>query len=68
MTGASGLSVVDSSVRAPPSPGGVHREMYRKQLWTMRQYAGYATAAESNARYRYLLDHGQTGMKPNPRA
>src|SRR5690348_11080901 len=41
---------------------GVHREMYRKQLWTMRQYAGYATAKESNERYRYLLEHGGTGL------
>ena len=36
--------------------------MYRKQLWTMRQYAGYASAKESNERYRYLLDHGSTGL------
>src|SRR6266568_2259577 len=41
---------------------GVHREMYRKQLWTMRQYAGYATAKESNERYRYLLQHRSTGL------
>jgi methylmalonyl-CoA mutase, N-terminal domain len=45
-----------------PYARGVHREMYRKQLWTMRQYAGYATAKESNERYRYLLDHGGTGL------
>src|SRR3954470_3376438 len=44
-----------------PYARGVHREMYRKQLWTMRQYAGYATAKESNERYRYLLAHGGTG-------
>ena len=36
--------------------------MYRKQLWTMRQYAGYASAKESNERYRYLLAHGGTGL------
>ena len=36
--------------------------MYRKQLWTMRQYAGYASARESNERYRYLLEHGSTGL------
>ncbi len=36
--------------------------MYRGRLWTMRQYAGFASAAESNARYRYLLDRGQTGL------
>src|SRR6187455_635244 len=41
---------------------GVHREMYRKQLWTMRQYAGYASAKESNERYRYLLSQGGTGL------
>jgi methylmalonyl-CoA mutase N-terminal domain/subunit len=45
-----------------PYTRGVHREMYRKQLWTMRQYAGYATAKESNERYRYLLEHGGTGL------
>src|SRR6478672_3745535 len=45
-----------------PYTRGVHAEMYRKQLWTMRQYAGYATAQESNARYRYLLEHGSTGL------
>src|SRR4051794_27565763 len=45
-----------------PYTRGVHREMYRKQLWTMRQYAGYATAKESNERYRYLIDHGATGL------
>ncbi len=36
--------------------------MYRGRFWTMRQYAGYATAEESNQRYRYLLEHGQTGL------
>jgi methylmalonyl-CoA mutase, N-terminal domain len=41
---------------------GVHREMYRKQTWTMRQYAGYASAKESNERYRYLLARGGTGL------
>jgi methylmalonyl-CoA mutase N-terminal domain/subunit len=41
---------------------GVHREMYRKQFWTMRQYAGYASARESNERYRYLLSKGGTGL------
>src|SRR5215208_5706878 len=45
-----------------PFTRGVHREMYRKQLWTMRQYAGYASAKESNERYKYLLDHGSTGL------
>ena len=45
-----------------PFTRGVHREMYRKQLWTMRQYAGYASAKESNERYRYLLAQGGTGL------
>ncbi len=45
-----------------PYTRGVHREMYRKQLWTMRQYAGYASAKESNERYRYLLSKGTTGL------
>ena len=45
-----------------PYTRGVHGEMYRKQLWTMRQYAGYASAKESNARYKYLLGHGSTGL------
>jgi methylmalonyl-CoA mutase, N-terminal domain len=45
-----------------PYARGVHREMYRKQTWTMRQYAGYASARESNERYRYLLSKGSTGL------
>jgi methylmalonyl-CoA mutase, N-terminal domain len=45
-----------------PYTRGIREDMYRGRLWTMRQYAGFATAAESNARYRYLLDHGQTGL------
>jgi methylmalonyl-CoA mutase N-terminal domain/subunit len=45
-----------------PYTRGVHREMYRTQLWTMRQYAGYASAKESNERYRYLLSRGGTGL------
>ncbi|HEY1297761.1 MAG TPA: methylmalonyl-CoA mutase family protein [Chloroflexota bacterium] len=45
-----------------PFTRGVQASMYRGRLWTMRQYAGYASAEESNARYRYLLDRGQTGL------
>jgi methylmalonyl-CoA mutase, N-terminal domain len=45
-----------------PYTRGVQATMYRGRLWTMRQYAGYATAQESNARYRYLLERGQTGL------
>ena len=45
-----------------PYTRGPHREMYRKQNWTMRQYAGYASAKESNERYRFLLSKGSTGL------
>jgi methylmalonyl-CoA mutase N-terminal domain/subunit len=45
-----------------PFTRGVQPSMYRGRLWTMRQYAGYASAAESNRRYRYLLEQGQTGL------
>jgi methylmalonyl-CoA mutase N-terminal domain/subunit len=45
-----------------PYTRGVQATMYRGHLWTMRQYAGYATAEESNRRYRYLLAEGQTGL------
>lgn len=45
-----------------PFTRGVQPTMYRGRLWTMRQYAGYASAAESNERYRYLLQQGQTGL------
>jgi methylmalonyl-CoA mutase N-terminal domain/subunit len=45
-----------------PYTRAVHHEMYRKRLWTMRQYAGYASAKESNERYKYLLEHGSTGL------
>src|SRR5438067_8147127 len=45
-----------------PYTRGIHKDMYRRQLWTMRQYAGYASAKESNERYRYLLQHGSTGL------
>jgi methylmalonyl-CoA mutase N-terminal domain/subunit len=41
---------------------GIYEEMYRSRLWTMRQYGGYATARETNARFRYLLAQGQTGL------
>ncbi len=45
-----------------PYTRGVYGSMYRGRLWTMRQFAGFGTAAETNARFRYLLDHGQTGL------
>jgi methylmalonyl-CoA mutase N-terminal domain/subunit len=63
---------VYDAVEGPPcelgEPGafpygrGIRADMYRGRLWTMRQYAGFGTAAESNARYRYLLERGQTGL------
>jgi len=46
----------------PPYTRGVHATMYRGRLWTMRQFAGFGTAEQSNARYKYLLKHGQTGL------
>ncbi len=45
-----------------PFTRGVYATMYRGRFWTMRQYAGYATAEESNKRYKYLLEQGQTGL------
>src|SRR5947209_16074880 len=57
----------DAGPEAPP-PGdypftrGIYPEGYRTRLWTIRQYAGYGTAAETNRRFRYLLEQGQTGL------
>ncbi|HET9462214.1 MAG TPA: methylmalonyl-CoA mutase family protein [Gaiellaceae bacterium] len=45
-----------------PFTRGVYPSMYRGRLWTMRQFAGFGTAKETNERFRYLLDHGQTGL------
>ncbi len=45
-----------------PYTRGIHESMYRGRLWTMRQFAGFATAEETNARFRYLLEQGQTGL------
>ena len=73
----SGIEIERSTTRATSQPGledrlgepgeypytrGVHKEMYRSRLWTMRQYAGYATARETNERFRYLIEHGSTGL------
>jgi methylmalonyl-CoA mutase N-terminal domain/subunit len=58
----------DDAAEHPGFPGefpftrGIYPAMYRSHLWTMRQYAGYGTAAESNKRYRYLLSKGQKGL------
>jgi len=60
-------SAEDRSGDQPP-PGafpftrGIHKDMYRGRLWTMRQYAGFGTAVESNKRYQFLLKQGQTGL------
>ncbi len=58
-----------ADVPAAPEPAGeypftrgIFAEMYRARLWTMRQYSGYATAEDTNARFRYLLSQGQTGL------
>src|SRR5438477_8251216 len=45
-----------------PFTRGVYPSMYRGRLWTMRQFAGFGTAGETNERFRYLLEHGQTGL------
>jgi methylmalonyl-CoA mutase N-terminal domain/subunit len=46
----------------PPYTRGIHATMYRGRLWTMRQFAGFGTAKDTNQRFRYLLAHGQTGL------
>src|SRR3978361_2112697 len=45
-----------------PYTRGIYKDMYRARLWTMRQYAGFGSAEESNQRYRYLLSQGTTGL------
>lgn len=45
-----------------PYTRGIHPNLYRGRLWTMRQFAGFGSAADTNARYKYLLEHGQTGL------
>src|SRR5205085_8003275 len=45
-----------------PFTRGIYSSMYRGRLWTMRQFAGYGTSEETNARFRYLLQHGPTGL------
>ncbi|KAF0108440.1 MAG: methylmalonyl-CoA mutase N-terminal domain [Anaerolineaceae bacterium] len=74
---SSGIEVPDVALPADPDPAyaeklglpgeypytrGIRPTMYRGRLWTMRQYAGYATAEETNRRFRYLLENGQTGL------
>ena len=71
-TTISGVEVEPFYEAAPPgelpAPGefpytrGIHRDMYRGKLWTMRQFSGFATPEETNRRYHYLLEQGQTGL------
>ena len=62
------LDVRQGEGTAPEVPGaypftrGIHPTGYRGKLWTMRQFAGFGTARETNARYKFLLEHGQTGL------
>ncbi|MFI5098781.1 MAG: methylmalonyl-CoA mutase family protein, partial [Candidatus Acidiferrales bacterium] len=51
-----------SSPGEPPYTRGIHPNMYRTRLWTMRQFAGFGAAEDTNQRFRYLLAHGQTGL------
>src|SRR5512143_2939339 len=65
--GPEDLSGIDSErdIAAPgefPYTRGIHRDMYRGRLWTMRQFAGFATPEETNRRYLYLLEQGQNGL------
>src|SRR5881397_2738926 len=55
----------DAQIGVPgefPYTRGVYESMYRGRVWTMRQFAGFGTAEETNERFRYLLEHGQTGL------
>ena len=60
--GASDAAGDVGSPGAYPFTRGVYKDMYRGRRWTMRQYAGFGTAEETNQRFRYLLDQGQTGL------
>jgi len=59
---AAGLEERLGEPGAPPFTRGIHEGMYRDRLWTMRQYAGFATPEDTNERYRYLIEHGSTGL------
>src|SRR5205807_9867107 len=62
---AQDLAVMNDYLSKPgefPYTRGIYPEMYRSRLWTMRQYAGFGTAEESNRRYHYLLSQGTTGL------
>ncbi len=58
-------AATEQSVPPPgtyPYTRGIHADMYRKKVWTMRQFAGFGSAAQTNERFKYLLEHGQTGL------
>ena len=60
-----GIGGPDDPIGRPgeyPYTRGIHSSMYRGRLWTMRQFAGFGTSEETNERFRYLLEHGQTGL------
>jgi methylmalonyl-CoA mutase N-terminal domain/subunit len=61
---AGGIDFVDEigEPGRPPFTRGMHADMYRGRVWTMRQFAGMGTAAQTNQRFKYLLEHGQTGL------
>jgi len=59
---AADVPVAPENAGEYPFTRGIFAEMYRARLWTMRQYSGYATAEDTNARFRYLLSQGQTGL------
>ncbi len=64
-TGADGAAANAESLGVPgayPFTRGIHPTGYRGKLWTMRQFAGFGSAADTNARYKFLLEHGQTGL------
>lgn len=62
MSESSNTSLHPEQAGQYPYTRGIHEKMYQDQLWTMRQYAGFATAEESNQRYKYLLSQGQMGL------
>src|ERR687886_2380078 len=53
---------VDEDPGKYPFTRGLYPDMYRERLWTMRQYSGFGSAEETNKRFKFLLDHGQTGL------
>jgi len=59
---AAGLEQRLGAPGSPPFTRGIHERMYRDRTWTMRQYAGFASAEDTNERYRYLIEHGSTGL------